>query len=992
MALIPFIDDAYVDSIIKSAGAYNPTLIKTQGVKLRELFKLMRDRMEQGDLDVLHTVGDEAISGMKLFNSGLGTRLVNFTNGSSFIQLSSSQLTASRLQTLQDKSGVIALVSDLGNYLPLSGGSMTGNMQFTDQENTGIRWDRYTDYSKIFFESINAGDPTPSGSGTNYGRSNLVFLLGDDGYNQDHFVFRYHQNDATPVEQDTFVISNDYLYMRTLLDGTSDHKVLTIGDDRKIKERIIGRGSNQIMAHNENGDTNIGRTALIGVNNGASDDVFTGVSCQLTNGYEANTISKAARMQLGSGGDIVFKTFTGPGDGTGNWSDRLRIKNISGTLDYSADVSANYNARSIVDKAYVDAKVLNPNDIRSLGAWDALINVPVLTTTPAAVGKFYEVSTGGKQSVTGAAVIYQPNDKLVSNGTSWQYIPYTNTNGAITNWVAQAYKVGSYVNYLGKDWISTAPTLASDVPSNSLKWIDRLYSYDGLRTTKTINLYNSVKSKVGYILSNGGLIAYSGFTSTDLMPVTPGKIYAAFSSTSFVPIPSFRYYWIDATGAGHGVFLQSDSNGITAVAPDNAVALQISFYSQLKSVMIVEGTDILSIKPSKYVKYGYILNPTTDSQGFAGIDFIKDALTEQTGKNIIVSAIKSTDGSVTADNVTFLTHTLNYYNPNSTTRVAGAYINTSGYYMPTGSPTQQVYKFKAKPNTRYSFYNDLTMVRDTPGLQITDKDGTVRNVANSNYSSLGYYTTSDTVDEIWLNTRLNQIYYSIVIGENPPATFTDYGYNFTNDILGQNGLDRYPWMGKNIGCLGDSITVQGYYFTGMLAETKSIKTYTEGQNGQVIAVMGNGLTAAAIANLDIITILAGTNDYGHGGATVGNINSPADATTIYGSIKLVVNRISALKPNVRIVFFTPFNRGTYGSEGDGFTPNSNGLTIKIIADAIHDCCKHLGIPSFDLLSHSGITSFNLDYHLQDKLHPNAYGGDRIGKLMGQFINTLPVFG
>ncbi|SEB08267.1 SGNH/GDSL hydrolase family protein [Pedobacter hartonius] len=117
-----------------------------------------------------------------------------------------------------------------------------------------------------------------------------------------------------------------------------------------------------------------------------------------------------------------------------------------------------------------------------------------------------------------------------------------------------------------------------------------------------------------------------------------------------------------------------------------------------------------------------------------------------------------------------------------------------------------------------------------------------------------------------------------------------------------------------------------------------------------------------------------------------------NATTIYGSVKLVINRILTLKPNIRIVFFTPFNRGVYNGEGNGFAPNTNGLTIKNVADGIQDCCKYLGIPSYDLLSNTGINSYNLDTHLSDKLHPNVYGGNRIGKLMGNFINTLPVFG
>jgi hypothetical protein len=47
MPLIPPIGDAYIDEIIKAVDPFDASLNKTQGVKLRELIKLMRDRMEQ---------------------------------------------------------------------------------------------------------------------------------------------------------------------------------------------------------------------------------------------------------------------------------------------------------------------------------------------------------------------------------------------------------------------------------------------------------------------------------------------------------------------------------------------------------------------------------------------------------------------------------------------------------------------------------------------------------------------------------------------------------------------------------------------------------------------------------------------------------------------------------------------------------------------------------------------------------------------------------
>lgn len=47
MSQIPPIDDNYIDEVIKSTGPYNPAINKTQGVKLRELIKKIRDYFVQ---------------------------------------------------------------------------------------------------------------------------------------------------------------------------------------------------------------------------------------------------------------------------------------------------------------------------------------------------------------------------------------------------------------------------------------------------------------------------------------------------------------------------------------------------------------------------------------------------------------------------------------------------------------------------------------------------------------------------------------------------------------------------------------------------------------------------------------------------------------------------------------------------------------------------------------------------------------------------------
>jgi hypothetical protein len=58
MAQTPPITDAYIDEIIKASDAYNPTLNKTQGVKLRELIKLMRDIIAEQKASIFTAVLD----------------------------------------------------------------------------------------------------------------------------------------------------------------------------------------------------------------------------------------------------------------------------------------------------------------------------------------------------------------------------------------------------------------------------------------------------------------------------------------------------------------------------------------------------------------------------------------------------------------------------------------------------------------------------------------------------------------------------------------------------------------------------------------------------------------------------------------------------------------------------------------------------------------------------------------------------------------------
>lgn len=222
-----------------------------------------------------------------------------------------------------------------------------------------------------------------------------------------------------------------------------------------------------------------------------------------------------------------------------------------------------------------------------------------------------------------------------------------------------------------------------------------------------------------------------------------------------------------------------------------------------------------------------------------------------------------------------------------------------------------------------------------------------------------------------------------------------------------------PYYGKRILSLGDSYTCQNYYGK-YLAKATGTTQRGRGQNGNVLMSFCNDtynpvtggtvsetFDADLLSDYDIITVMGGTNDYGHGTAALGTINDETGANTIYGSVKYLINKILSIKPDMKIFFCTQPFRLHYSTEPapGGYEANSNGLTMENIANAISDCCKHYGIPCFDFYHCSNWNPYTVrrdendsivsNIYTNDGLHPkngDGNGADLLGTSFGEFIN------
>jgi hypothetical protein len=102
----------------------------------------------------------------------------------------------------------------------------------------------------------------------------------------------------------------------------------------------------------------------------------------------------------------------------------------------------------------------------------------------------------------------------------------------ILPWVAQVYQINAQVNYLGKDWVSNAATVAGDVPGTSSKWVERLSgyveNYEIIKKADLVvgkNLFDKTKVVNGYVSNTGAVVVMEPYRASEFIPVLPSTNY-----------------------------------------------------------------------------------------------------------------------------------------------------------------------------------------------------------------------------------------------------------------------------------------------------------------------------------------------------------------------------------------------------------------------------------------------------------------------------------
>lgn len=194
--------------------------------------------------------------------------------------------------------------------------------------------------------------------------------------------------------------------------------------------------------------------------------------------------------------------------------------------------------------------------------------------------------------------------------------------------------------------------------------------------------------------------------------------------------------------------------------------------------------------------------------------------------------------------------------------------------------------------------------------------------------------------------------------------------------------------------IGDSITylndhqdetgnrLKKGYLTRVAEKIPGIRYINQGHNGWTSGGIAKEIENLGLKKADIYTIFLGTNDWWQG-RPVGAISDYQNNNgnhTVFGSFRIIVDKLKQLNKNARIILITPMQRSDFVYINDmtnnayGSYKEKNNQSLAQFADAVKAIGKYEHFPVVDLYYNSGMTQKNLVKfkRLKDPSAPGTY--------------------
>jgi lysophospholipase L1-like esterase len=179
--------------------------------------------------------------------------------------------------------------------------------------------------------------------------------------------------------------------------------------------------------------------------------------------------------------------------------------------------------------------------------------------------------------------------------------------------------------------------------------------------------------------------------------------------------------------------------------------------------------------------------------------------------------------------------------------------------------------------------------------------------------------------------------------------------------------------------IGDSITylnehpdetgnrITKGYLTRVVEKLPNIHYINQGHNGWTSGDIAREIDKLGLVKADIYSIFLGTNDWWAGRplGTLADYQNNTGNNTVYGSFRIIINKLRSLNDKAKIILITPMQRADFVYIADmknnayGSYKKKKGQSLSQFADAISNIARYEHFDVVDLYHNSGMTLKNL---------------------------------
>ena len=184
---------------------------------------------------------------------------------------------------------------------------------------------------------------------------------------------------------------------------------------------------------------------------------------------------------------------------------------------------------------------------------------------------------------------------------------------------------------------------------------------------------------------------------------------------------------------------------------------------------------------------------------------------------------------------------------------------------------------------------------------------------------------------------------------------------------------KITWVaiGDSITYLNDHLNETGNrlkkgYLTRVVEQLPNIQYVNQGHNGWTSGGIADAIDSLGIIKADVYSVFLGTNDWWQG-RPIGTLSDYMNNTgnnTVYGSFRIIMNKIKTLNPAAKIILITPMQRTDFVYVADkhnnayGCYKEKNNQSLAAFATAIDSIAQYEHCTVIDLYNKSGITVSN----------------------------------